>query len=337
VPSAALWSPASPTLYDLTAEIVRNGTVLDRYLLPVGIRTVAVEGDQLLLNGEPIVLRGYGRHEDFAISGRGYNPAVIIKDYDLMRWTGANSFRTTHYPYSEQMLDLADRLGFLVIDETPAVEMYFNDAGRDERLATWKQMTEAMVRRDKNHPSVIMWSVANEPHSRRPEAKPAFKEVIDLVRKLDATRPVTFASYLGVNDQGAEWGDVICLNRYSGWYSESGQINEGVKALDAELDALYEKFKRPILVTEFGADTVAGVHHEPPVMFSEEYQSEMLAGYIEVMDRKPFVVGQHVWNLCDFRTYQSVRRIGALNMKGVFTRDRRPKLAAHTLRKLWRR
>jgi beta-glucuronidase len=70
-------------------------------------------------------------------------------------------------------------------------------------------------------------------------------------------------------------------------------------------------------------------------MFSEEYQAEMLAGYIKVLRSKPFVVGEHVWNMCDFQTGQSVRRMGGLNLKGVFTRDRRPKLAAHRLRELW--
>ena len=70
-------------------------------------------------------------------------------------------------------------------------------------------------------------------------------------------------------------------------------------------------------------------------MFSEEYQADMLQRYIEVLRSKPFVVGEHVWNLCDFKTSQGVRRVGGMNMKGVFTRDRRPKLAAHRLRELW--
>jgi beta-glucuronidase len=103
--------------------------------MKIGIRTIAVEGDRLLLNGQPIFLKGFGRHEDFPVVGRGYLPALIIKDYALMRWTGANSFRTSHYPYSEQMLDLADQQGFLVIDETPAVGLYFRQDGLEKRNA----------------------------------------------------------------------------------------------------------------------------------------------------------------------------------------------------------
>jgi beta-glucuronidase len=335
VPDVALWSPASPNLYDLTVELVRDGAAWDRYTQPVGIRTISVDGDALLLNGEPVKLVGFGRHEDFPVTGRGLVPAVIVKDYALMKWVGANSFRTTHYPYSEQMMDLADRLGFLVIDETPAVGLFFREDGLERRLSLCRQYVEEMIARDKNHPSVIMWSLANEPHATRPAAKPFFRGLYDLAKSLDDSRPVTLVSYLGLGEESLEFCDVACLNRYFGWYTQSGKLDEGCEALSAELDALHEMFRKPVLLTEFGADTIPGHHAQPPEMFSEEYQAEMLARYIEVLDSKPFVVGQHVWNLCDFETSQSVRRMGGMNYKGVFTRDRRPKLAAHRLRELW--
>jgi beta-glucuronidase len=335
VADAALWAPGSPNLYDLTVELVGSGGVFDRYLLPIGIRTVAVEGDALLLNGQPISLRGFGRHEDFPVTGRGLVPAVIVKDYALMRWVGANSFRTCHYPYSEQMMDLADRLGFLVIDETPAVGLFFREEGLERRLTLCRQYVQELIARDKNHPSVIMWSLANEPHSRRPAAKGFFRELYDLAKSLDTTRPVTLVSMLGAQEEAFEFCDVVCLNRYYGWYTEHGQLDEGCARLSAELDELHEKYPKPLLLTEFGADTIPGWHAQPPEMFSEEYQAEMLTRYIEVLNNKPYVVGQHVWNLCDFKTGQAVHRMGGMNFKGVFTRDRRPKLAAHRLRELW--
>ena len=120
-----------------------------------------------------------------------------------------------------------------------------------------------------------------------------------------------------------------------GWYSQPGQLEEACRLLSAELDALHARYPKPLLLTEFGADTIAGWHAQPPEMFSEEYQAELLARYIEVLNSKPFVVGQHVWNLCDFKTGQAAHRMGGMNFKGVFTRDRRPKLAAHRLRELW--
>ena len=134
--------------------------------------------------------------------GRGYLPALIVKDYALMRWTGANSFRTSHYPYSEQMLELADRLGFLVIDEIPAVGLYFREDGLEKRTALCRQYVRELLRRDRNHPSVIMWSLANEPHSATALARPFFEQICRDAKALDPTRPVTVASLLGAGEAG---------------------------------------------------------------------------------------------------------------------------------------
>jgi beta-glucuronidase len=337
VPEAQFWSPDSPHLYDLTVELVHGNKILDRYTLPFGIRTIKVEGEALLLNNQPIYLRGFGRHEDFPVTGRGLLPAVIVKDYAMMKWIGANSFRTTHYPYSDQMMDLADRLGFLVIDETPAVGLFFAQEGLERRLQMCRQYVQELVARDKNHPSVIMWSLANEPHSCLPEAKPFFRNLYDLCKSLDPARPVTVVSHVGVCEESFEFLDLMCLNRYYGWYTESGQLDLGAPRLAEEIDAMHEKFRKPLIMTEFGADTLAGYHAQPPEMFSEEYQAEMLTRYLELFKTRPFVVGEHIWNLCDFKTGQAVHRMGGMNLKGVLTRDRRPKLAAHRLRELWRK
>jgi beta-glucuronidase len=355
VPEAALWSPETPNLYTLRVELLRDGAVLDCYTLAIGIRTIAVEGEQLLLNGEPVKLVGFGRHEDFPVVGKGLLPALIVKDYALMRWIGANSFRTSHYPYSEQMMDMADRLGFMVIDETPAVGLFFFEEGLEKRNQICQQMIREMIDRDKNHPSVIMWSIANEPHTARPEAREAysrdftvidhpsrpeavasFKAQIELVRDLDPTRPVTLITHEGATEESFEFVDVVCLNRYHGWYSHSGQIDLGVENLDREIELIHALYPKPFLLSEFGTDAIPGHHAQPPEMFSEEYQAEFLTKQIQLTNTKPFVIGQHIWNMCDFKTSQAVHRMGATNYKGVFTRDRRPKLAAHSVRALWR-
>ena len=336
VPNAAFWSPSKPNLYDLTVELVRGGDVVDAYALKTGIRTIQVSGNQLLLNGEPIYLTGFGRHEDFPVVGRGYLPALIVKDYALMEWMGANSFRTSHYPYSEQMLDLADQLGFLVVDETPAVGLYFREDGLQKRNELCRQYVREMIARDKNHPSVVLWSLANEPHSTEPHALPFFEQLYQDAKALDSTRPVTLVSFLGAAEQAFEFCDLVCLNRYMGWYSQEGDLDEALVLLSSELDALHEQFNKPILLTEFGADAISGHHAQPPEMFSEEYQAELLTRYIELLRQKPYVIGEHIWNMCDFKTSQGITRVGALNHKGIFTRDRRPKLAAHRIRALWR-
>jgi len=336
VKNPRLWSPKSPNLYNLTVELYNENVIFDSYTLKIGIRTIEVNGSQLLLNGEPIVLYGFGRHEDFPVAGRGYLPAVIIKDYSLMKWIGANSFRTTHYPYSEQMMDLADRLGILIIDEIPAVGLTFDRNHIDRHLELCQQYIQELIARDKNHPSVIIWSLANEPKS-SVHSKEFFHKLYDITKNYDSSRLITLINMQGVKNEAFEFCDIICLNRYYAWFTEPGQIEKGIENLSTELDKIHQLYDKPIILSEFGADTIPGWHAQPPEMFSEEYQLEFLTRYIELLNNKQYIVGQHVWNLCDFKTSQGIRRMGGINYKGVFTRDRRPKMAAHQLKKLWKK
>jgi beta-glucuronidase len=143
---------------------------------------------------------------------------------------------------------------------------------------------------------------------------------------------------VGVQGGVRDWHglfDVVCVNRYYGWYSQSGQLDRGAEALARELDELHQAFGKPLIVTEFGADTIAGTHNQPPEMWTEEYQVEFLRGFLEVAAQRPFVAGMHVWNFADFKTGQGTMRAAGMNFKGVFTRDRRPKMAAHFLRSRW--
>ena len=164
VPSARLWSPGDPHLYPLTITLTDGQQTTDTYTLDVGIRTIEVRGDELLLNGQPIKLTGFGMHEDFPIHGRGLDLPVWIRNYELLKWVGANSYRTSHYPYAEEAMQLADRLGVLVINEIPAVGLNFEDAEEliEQRLAQCLQQIRELIARDKNHPSTSMWCVANE-------------------------------------------------------------------------------------------------------------------------------------------------------------------------------
>ncbi|MGC8781168.1 MAG: beta-glucuronidase [Anaerolineae bacterium] len=352
VPNARLWGPDDPYLYRLTLTLEEAGRATDRYALDIGIRTIAVDGDKLLLNGRPIFLKGFGKHEDFPVHGRGLNLPLIVKDAGLLRWIGANSYRTSHYPYSEEAMQMADRAGFLIVDETPAVGLFFDDGaeGIAARLAQCKQQVAELIARDKNHPSVIMWSIANEPivsqggmaaamggPSRlHAAAGPFFTELFELVRRLDPTRLVTVEAPIASGY--VDWlalCDVLCIHRYTGWYTLSGQLEAALQSLAKDLDQLHEQYRKPIAITEFGADTIAGAHGEPAEMWTEEYQVEMLRGYLDVAAARPFVVGMHVWNFADFKTGQSILRAGGLNRKGVFTRDRQPKMAAHLLRERW--
>lgn len=334
VEDAVFWCQENPYLYELAVGLCSSeSAIIDEYSLSVGIRVIEVREDKLCLNGRPIYLKGFGKHEDFPIIGKGLNLPLIVKDYSLMKWIGANSFRTSHYPYSEEMMDLADREGFLVIDEIPAVGLFFGK-GVERRLALCKQYLSELIARDKNHPSVIIWSVANEPHSKKPEAKSFFKQLYEHAKKRDPSRLVTLASTLGLNEEVLECFDLICLNRYYGWYTEPGQLELACQKLDKELDELYRVYKKPIILSEFGAGAIAGMHAHPPEMFTEEFQAEFIQKYHKTIESKPYIVGEHVWCFADFKTAQAPHRV-ILNRKGVFTRIREPKLAAHILKKIW--
>ena len=348
MPNVRAWSPDDPYLYRL--EITLNdGGIADRYALEIGVRTITVDSEALLINGRPVFLKGFGKHEDAPVHGKGLNLPLLVKDYSLLKWVGANSYRTSHYPYSEEAMSMADRQGILIIDETPAVGLSFDDGEENisRRLSQCKGHLRELIARDKNHPSVIMWSVANEPHpgdlrkalmgggELKKEAQRGtafFKELFDLARSLDTTRPVTLAGVMGGPVEWLALSDVVLINRYWGWYAQSGQPAAGAAALEEEIGALYANLKKPILISEFGAESVAGLHSEPPEMWTEEYQVAMLRAYLDVAARKPFVAGLHVWSFSDFKTGQSIMRTGGMNLKGVFTRDRRPKMAAHFLR-----
>lgn len=341
VPTPSLWSPAGPTLYDLTLHLHRDGGPVDEWRQAIGIRTVRTEGTALLLNDEPVFLRGFGRHEDASVSGRGLNLPVMVKDFGLMAWCGANSFRTSHYPYAEEQLDWADRHGVLVVSELACVNLDFRsvtDATRANHLAG----LEAQVARDRNHPSVVMWSLANEPgylgedEYDEAHAGAYWDAVFGRARELDDTRPLTFANvqYAGNDDPAFARADVIGLNRYRGWYDAPGQIERGTERLRGELDDVAARYGKPIAVWEFGADAMAGQHASYDQMFTEEYQADMIEAQLDVIEDHPACVGAHVWNLTDFMTAQHHRRV-VVNRKGVFTRDRQPKMAAHMLRRRW--
>jgi beta-glucuronidase len=348
------WRPGEGYLYDLRVDLIDGDEVVDSYTLPVGVRTVEVRGPRFLINGEPFSFTGFGKHEDADVRGKGHDDALMVHDFALMEWIGANSFRTSHYPYAEEVLDYADRHGIVVIDETAAVGQNlgmmagilrrefpptFSPETLDEASReVHAQAIRELVARDKNHPSVVLWSIANEPESDTEASVAYFTPLIALTRELDPTRPVGIVNMAFAphgRDRLQALGDVVMLNRYYGWYLHTGDLAAAEKALHAELEAWATEGK-PILLTEYGADTLAGLHSVLAEPWTEEYQADFLDMYHRVFDRVDAVVGEQVWNFADFATASSVGRVAG-NRKGVFTRDRKPKAAAFVLRRRWRK
>jgi beta-glucuronidase len=330
-----LWDIGKPELY-LACVTLRgpDGNIQDCYNQVFGVRTVEVRGDEFLLNGKAVFFNGFGKHEDFAVVGRGFVAGVVVRDFDLMKWIGANSFRTSHYPYAEEWYEFADRHGVLVIGETPLVGITkrMQTPGILERA---RAVLKETVRRDINHPCVVMWSLANEPDIDSVEGEAFFNTLAADARGLDSTRPITYAAHREPeNNRPMASFDVVCVNKYFGWYEKPGDIQGSLRDFGACLDRFRAAFGKPVMLAEFGADALSGLHLEPAEMFSEEYQAEIITAQYNEARSRPWVIGAHVWTFADFKTAQSITRV-SMNCKGVFTRDRRPKLAAHRLRELW--
>ncbi len=348
-----LWQPLRSALYQVKITL-GEGENADVYTEPYGIRTVEVQGRQFLINGRPFYFKGYGKHEDSFPHGRGQNLPMNVKDLSILKWQGANSFRTSHYPYSEEIMRLCDQEGIVVIDETPGVGINFEFGGganfQGQKVATYDpahgvqtqnhhlDVIRDLIARDKNHACVVLWSIANEPDSYSPGAYEYFAPLFALARELDPQhRPCTMVSVQSAGgpdtDISARLSDVICLNRYYGWYVGGPDLVGPEQLLRAELEQ-WQGLGKPVIFTEYGADTVSGLHDTTPVMFTEEYQLDYYKMNNRVFDEFSCVVGEQAWNFADFATSQGLVRVQG-NKKGLFTRDRRPKLAAHYFKERW--
>ena len=197
VENPALWSPKSPTLYRAVTEIVQDGKVVDRVETQFGIRTLAWSADNgLLLNGKPIKLTGGSVHHDNGPLGAAAFDRAEERRVELLKAAGMNAVRTSHNPPSPAFLDACDRIGLLVLDEPFDVwtahkvkfdyATYFNE--------WWKRDIDAMVLRDRNHPSIVIWGIGNEiPELETEKGRVIGKQLADEVRALDNTRPLTLA------------------------------------------------------------------------------------------------------------------------------------------------
>ncbi len=335
ISSPRLWEPYPGTPYLYTARITFGE---DLYTLPFGIREVRVEGTKFLINGKPFHFHGPCKHEDSPFRGRGMDNCLNVSDIHLFHWLHANCFRTSHYPYAEEMYQLCDREGIVIVDETPAVGMWADEHYGWDLAPYHARVLQDMIARDKNHPCVVVWSLGNEPSTDEyPEkARDYWMPLYRLAHEADPqNRPVTLVGCQNryERDLIIPAMDIVMINRYYGWYNLSGDLETARFALRMELD-WWEKTGKPVVLSEYGADTIPGLHDVDAGMFSEEFQVEFYRMTSACLDERDFVVGEMPWNFADFATCQGPMRVGG-NRKGLFTRDRRPKMAAHYFRARW--
>jgi beta-glucuronidase len=339
------WSPASPNLYTAQVTLSLPDCPVDDATIRFGFRKVQVGDGKLCLNGEPIYLTGFNRHEDSPYRDMATDLATTRQDLIDMKEAGANFVRLCHYPHHPAELDLCDELGLLVMGEIP---LYWWDGYREgqdhcaDKLEAAKRQLSVMIRRDINHPSVVFWSVSNENHEELPEVVAGNQELLCLARRLDPTRLAVHVSDHWQQYPHFEQDDVICVNAYpsldkrgyEGQYAYD--FSESTRFWREGLEALHARYPhKPILISEFGYASLEGVYGSA---FGEEAQARAIACEFAGMDA-PYVCGATIWCWADHAwppaTFEFCRYLG-ISPYGVVTRERRKLKAYWTIVRLFR-
>ena len=293
------WSPESPTLYDVRVEAGED-VLKDR----IGFRSIEVRGEDILLNGRPIFLRGVNIHaEEFGADPTRAITAAAARALlsEAKQGLHANFVRLAHYPHPDTMVRAADELGLLVWSEIP---VYWQvDFANAKTLETARRMQRESILRDRNRASIILWSVGNETPTN--DARNAFmRSLIADARALDDSRLVTAALFGGRKDNGqtiddplAADLDVLSVNTYNGWYTADALAN--IPSMEWR-----SRYCKPLIFSEFGADALAGYRDDPanPHKFSEEFQAEYYRQTLAMAAKVPFLRGLAPWILKDFRS-----------------------------------
>ncbi len=335
LPGAPLWSPGDPSLFCVSAELSdRENRVFDDRIERTGLRTVSVADRKILLNGEPIRLAGFNRHEDHPDFGCAIPLPMMLRDIELMRAMGANAVRTSHYPNDSRFLDLCDEFGLLVFEENHARglrdQLFEHPRLREQCLAC----NEEMVTQHFNHPSIIMWGILNECMSDSEYGREVYAGQFDQIRALDPSRPLTYATFRMREDLCQDLPDICSWNQYPNWYIHM-KPNEGLAIIFKHQDPR-GLADRPLMVSEFGAGAIPGFRD--PIRkgkWSEERQCELLEELLADYTANPRVEGLFVWQFCDVRVDESwaMKRPRTMNNKGIVDEYRRPKLAFEVVRR----
>ena len=344
---ARTWSPESPALYTLVATLELGATVIDRLSSSFGIRTIAARGREILLNGKPLKIQGVNRYDEFG--GFGPNPPMNLVEDELrlMKKTGINLIRA-HYPQSPPFLDLCDRLGILFLEELPinwwGVE-WFGKEGvvQDEHILDQAlPMLGAMIRRDKNHPSVIIWSMANESKTDNAVGIKVMRTLIGRTKELDPTRLVTFVTAPGsVREHRAyEDADLVATNMYYGSIEGTiavhrDQLEERARRpSEAHLRRQVATFSdKPLLIAEFGAVGIPGMRGD--VAGTEDFQAAYIRSAWAAIIAVPEVSGGVLWSWADYYHRRHFQANGPFGAFGAITVDRRPKAALRALAEMY--
>lgn len=333
VTSVQQWDLFRPCLYELKATVSINGSLADDLIDRVGFRTVEISGEQILLNGRPVFLKGFNRHEDHGLFGCALPREAMMDDLQRILDTGANSIRTCHYPNDPLFLDLCDELGLLVWEEHHARAIPMDIMRKPLFRKQIADCNAEMIAQHGNHPCIYIWGVLNECESSTEEGREIYAAQLHHLRQLDPTRPVSFASCKHFRDICLDLVDVVSWNIYPRWY-----VAESVESYAGRLLAWLEEngaAGKPILITEVGAGGIAGFH-DPfgRAKWSEERQCDILEEQLSALLANPRLSGVYLWQFADVRVTEewSHQRPKTVNNKGIVDLYRQPKLSYQTVK-----
>lgn len=329
LPAFQRWSTDNPVRYKV---IVSTST--DRVEEAIGFRTIQTNEKQILLNGQPVFLRGISIHEEIPQEARrAYSQQDALQLLGWAKELGCNMVRLAHYPHDETMTRLADSLGILVWSEIP---VYWTiDFTSKAVLQKAKEQLDDMITRDHNRASIIVWSVGNEtPVS---AARTGFmKTLIDEARAKDPTRLVSAAlevnyhsaeNLRSIDDPLGEFVDLVAFNQYLGWY--------GGTPLSCRTANWTTKYKKPLFISETGAEGLGGYHADSLTMWSEEFQEWYYKEQVAMLKRMPDnFAGISPWILADFRSPRRNHPVyqEGWNNKGLIDQQGNTKKAFYILR-----
>lgn len=338
VPEFRLWSMESPFLHELT---LTTGT--DKVTQTFGIRLFTTQGRKLLLNGRPVKLIGYNRHESFPLLGAAVPAAMMAQDLRLLKEQGCNFVRGSHYPQRRTLLELCDKMGILVWEETLGWGVWPPILHENEFLEIQKEQARRMTVVSFNNPCIVIRAFLNENESRQEPTRAVIKALYDEIRAIDRHCLISYSSNKYQEDICTDLVDVVSMNPYPGWYDSTYDKISTIHRIRPVLQQLSDDMPKdkPFLITELGADAAFGFRDPLKTRWSEEYQAEILKEACSYVLESSDCAGISMWHFSDCRSYVNgpdiYGRARGFNNKGVLDEYRRPKLAWYTLWQLFHR
>lgn len=321
------WSMDSPVLYPIQARLSQDGQVFDDLIDRTGFRLVQVQDSRILLNGRPVRIKGFCRHEDHPHFGCALPAEAIARDLQLVRDLGANSIRTSHYPNDELFLDMCDEMGILVWEENHARGLSEEQMRNPFFEPQCEEVIRDMITAHYNHPSIYIWGILNECASDTALGRECYQAQFSLIRSLDLSRPVSYASCKYNADICQDLPDICSWNMYPYWYDDETAVKK-IEDLDAFLGK--QGIHKPLIVSEVGAGAIYAFRDTAKDVWSEDLQAEILGKQLTEIFSKERCCGLYIWQFCDVRVsriWWAMRRPKSRNNKGLVDEYRRPKLA----------